>query len=389
MSDRRGAEIGERCVVCGSGDTELLFSLPGVPTLPNRLCATVEEALGVERGDISLHCCLDCSHMFNAGFDPERLEYDAAYENSLHFSEVFQTWVTQRASSLVSDHGLAGGLAAELGSGPGDFLRLLCDAGMRAGRGFDPSFDPSRLAAVDHPAVEVTAEPFPTDGSLAADLVCSRHVLEHLVDPVAMARSSADALRDGGVVYHEVPNGDLMVRDLALWDLVYEHISYFTAASLRRLCVNAGLDVARVSTGFGEQFLSVVAFRGGTTQDSVTGDLDAIRSFGRRASAEIGRRRLQLEQLADRGPVVVWGAGSKGTTYLNVADPEGRVGGVVDVNPRKHGTVVAGTGQVIVGPDAIVAINPATVLVANPIYIEEISRTVSVSCPSAEIMSLW
>lgn len=389
MSDTSTSEIGEQCVVCGSSATAPMFSLPDVPTLPNQLCATVEEGLAVERGDITLRCCLDCTHMFNSSFDPGRLEYDATYENSLHFSDVFQSWVTERAGTLVSDHDLAGGVAAELGSGPGDFLRLLCEAGMCAGWGFDPSFDPSRLAAVDHPAVEVSAESFPTDGSLLADLVCSRHVLEHLVDPVGLARDSALALREGGVVYHEVPNGDLMVRELAIWDLVYEHVSYFTAASLRRLCVGAGLAVDSVSTGFGDQFLSVVGFRSGSSVDAPAGDLAGIRAFGERAVAEIDRNRSQLEQLAGRGPVVVWGAGSKGTTYLNVVDRGGIVSGVVDVNPRKHGTVVAGTGHVIVGPEAILDIEPATVLVANPIYLGEISRSVRSSSPNAEIMSLW
>ncbi len=40
----------------------------------------------------------------------------------------------------------------------------------------------------------------------------------------------------GGVVYTEVPNGDLMLRDCALWDLIYEHRSYFVEHSLRVAC---------------------------------------------------------------------------------------------------------------------------------------------------------
>lgn len=390
MADDGSKRVGATCVVCGGDETEPMLSLEGVPTLPNQLCSTVEEGLTVARGDITLSCCTDCGHMFNSSFDPGLLQYDATYENSLHFSGVFQAWVSELAASLVAEHGLQHGVAAELGCGPGDFLALLCDAGMRSGRGFDPSFDEARLAAVQHPAVDVRADPFPTDGSLVADLVCSRHVLEHLVDPVGLARdTAADALRDGGVVYHEVPNGDLMVRDLALWDLVYEHVSYFTSTSLRRLCVEAGLDIVDVRTGFGDQFLSVVARRRETLAAVPASDLDAIRSFGSRARAQIDTSRRQLRELADQGPIVVWGAGSKGTTYLNVADVERRVAGVVDVNPRKHGTVVAGTAHVIAGPESVADLDPATILVANPIYLDEIAQAVTPMCPGAEIMSLW
>lgn len=382
--------VGPRCIVCGGANTEPVLTLHDVPTLPNQLCTTVDEGLGVARGDLTLRCCSDCSHMFNSSFDPECLEYDATYENSLHFSDVFQSWITERASRLVADHHLDGGVAAELGSGPGNFLELLCQAGMSRGRGFDPSFDPARLAAVEHRSVEVSADPFPTDGSLVADLVCSRHVLEHLVDPVGLIRDSMNALRDGGVVYHEVPNGDLMIRDLALWDLVYEHVSYFTAASLQRLCHDADLEIGSVDVGFGDQFLSVVASRRTAPTAAIPPvDIGPIRAFGERATAQIEASREQLRALADSGPVVVWGAGSKGTTYLNVADRDGVVSGVVDVNPRKRGTVVAGTGHVIVDADGIVDIDPATVLVANPIYLEEIRQMVASRCPGAAIMSLW
>ncbi len=390
MASDSAGEVGPKCVVCGGTNTEAVLAIQDVPTLPNQLCSTVEEGLGVERGDITLRCCLDCSHMFNSSFDPARLAYDATYENSLHFSEVFQSWITERASWLVADHGLEGGVAAELGSGPGNFLELLCEAGMNEGRGFDPSFDPARLAAVQHRSVEVSADPFPTDGSLVADLVCSRHVLEHLVDPVGLVRASTNALRAGGVVYHEVPNGDLMVRDLALWDLVYEHVSYFTSASLERLCREAELEIGSVDTGFGDQFLSVVASqRTAASAAPPPVEVEEIRAFGARATAQIQASREQLSELADRGPVVVWGAGSKGTTYLNVADPNGLVAGVVDVNPRKRGTVVAGTGHVITDADGIPDIDPATVLVANPIYLEEIGLMVASRCPRAAIMSLW
>ncbi len=395
MVSDRGGPVGSTCVVCGGTNTEDVIALHDVPTLPNQLCLSVEEGLGVERGDITLMCCADCSHMFNSSFDPTRLEYDATYENSLHFSGVFQAWIAERVSWLVTNHDLRGGVAAEFGCGPGDFLKMLCDAGMSSGRGFDPSFDPSRLAAVEHPSVEVSAELIPTDGSLVADLVCSRHVLEHLVDPVGAVRASTNALRAGGVAYHEVPNGDLMVRDLALWDLVYEHVSYFTAASLQRLCHEAALAIGSVDTGFGEQFLSVVASRrvdaSLRTAPSVAApaELDVIRAFGSRATAQIESSREHLREAADRGPVVVWGAGSKGTTYLNVADLDDLVAGVVDVNPRKRGTVVAGTSHVIVDADGMVGIDPATVLVANPIYLEEIGQMVAARCPRAAIMSLW
>lgn len=47
----------------------------------------------------------------------------------------------------------------------------------------------------------------------------------------------------------------------------------------------------------------------------------------------------------------------------------------VDVNPRQHGMFVAGSGQVVVGPDAFTDILPGVVLVMNPNDRNEISAT--------------
>ena len=46
---------------------------------------------------------------------------------------------------------------------------------------------------------------------------------------------------------------------------------------------------------------------------------------------------------------------------------------VVDINPHKAGTYMAGTGQKIVTPDSLLTYQPDTVIVMNPIYCREIS----------------
>ncbi len=383
-----------RCPVCAGDRLERLVTLANLPTLPNAVCASASESQAMPRGELALELCVGCGHLFNSSFDPSCLDYDARYENSLHFSAVFQEWITNHAQDLVTRHGLTGGLAAELGAGSGDFLDLLVQAGMAEGRGYDPSYSAERVAAVENPAVTMRAEFFPTDGSVQAQLITSRHVLEHLEDPVGVARSLGSALAEGGVVYHEVPNGDLMVRDLALWDLIYEHVSYFTQSSLRELCRRAGLAPSSVQAHFGEQFLSVEA-RGDASAPNepmvaaTASELDAARAFGDQVRSQIDRCRAELGLALEQGPVVLWGAGSKGTSYLNLVDADAAAAGAIDLNPRKHGTFVAGTPHEISGPDALAELNPATVLVANPIYLDEITEQVHQTHPNAQVTPIW
>ncbi len=65
------------------------------------------------------------------------------------------------AERLVETHGLAGASVAELGSGPGHFLSMLCEAGVAVATGFDPSYDAARLGAPTNSAVSVSTELFP------------------------------------------------------------------------------------------------------------------------------------------------------------------------------------------------------------------------------------
>ena len=74
--------------------------------------------------------------------------------------------------------------------------------------------------------------------------------------------------------------------------------------------------------------------------------------------------------------IVVWGAGSKGATFLNLTDIDKAIEFVVDINPRKQGHFIAGTAQTIVAPDYLVKYKPDTVVIMNPNYLSEIEGMV-------------
>ena len=57
----------------------------------------------------------------------------------------------------------------------------------------------------------------------------------------------------------------------------------------------------------------------------------------------------------------------------------------VDINPFKHGTYMAGTGQEIVGPAFLKEEKPDVVIVMNPLYRNEISQTLAQMSLSPEI----
>ena len=72
--------------------------------------------------------------------------------------------------------------------------------------------------------------------------------------------------------------------------------------------------------------------------------------------------------------IVLWGAGSKGVTFLNILNITNQVRHVVDINPRKHGKYIAGTGQEIVHTEFLKSYKPDYIVVMNPIYLNEVQQ---------------
>ena len=68
--------------------------------------------------------------------------------------------------------------------------------------------------------------------------------------------------------------------------------------------------------------------------------------------------------------MAIWGAGSKGVAFTNAVAPDVQV---IDVNPRKRGRYVPGTGVAVSSPTDLAG-TIDTVLVMNGLYLEEIER---------------
>ncbi|MEJ2708567.1 MAG: class I SAM-dependent methyltransferase [Anaerolineales bacterium] len=78
------------------------------------------------------------------------------------------------------------------------------------------------------------------------DLVVFRHVLEHLLDPIATLKKVSQALSPQGVLYIAVP--DMMHPDGSLSDFWFRcvHTYYFSKTTLARVAAQAGLQAVTI-----------------------------------------------------------------------------------------------------------------------------------------------
>lgn len=353
-----------------------------MPVICNVLWPTRERALHVPRVDIRLAFCRQCGHIFNPDFDPTMMDYTEAYENSLHFSPRFQRYADQLAADLVARHQLYNKTIIDIGGGKGDFLTLLCQLGNNRGISIDPSYAPP-AAQPTQSAVSFIQDYYSEKyAHLAADFVCSRHTLEHIQHPaefVTMLRRTLDAQQQS-VLFFEMPNALFTLHDLAIWDIIYEHCSYFTNHSLAYLFRASGFQVLDVHETFAGQFLCIEAIpaprdAGEPWQDelALAQLAEDVAAFATNYQTKVQHERALLTDMRQVDKkAVIWGAGSKGITFLNTLQLQDQIEYAVDINPRKHGMYITGTGQQIVPPEFLRTYRPDVVIVMNPVYTDEI-----------------
>ena len=385
--------LARRCTVCGVSGIINLLKVDDVPVHCNLLWPTRNEALRAPRGDIVLGFCQNCGHIFNIAFDPALMEYTQDYENSLHFSPRFQQYATGLAARLVEQYDLHDKDIVEIGSGQGDFLNLLCEMGHNRGVGFDPSYvdegmeDQGRATFVRDFYSETYAD-YP------ADFICSRHVLEHIYQPAGFLTMLRQAVghRQHTVLFFEVPNVLYTVRRLGIWDLIYEHCSYFGPSSLNTVFSLVGFQVLETNETFGGQFLTTEARPTNGASPTPDGAMverlaQDVAVFADNYRAKVAGWQQRLEQLKRRGQrAVVWGAGSKGVTFMNILKSREIIEYAVDINPRKKGMCIAGTGQEIVTPEFLQAYQPEVVVIMNANYEDEIRQQLQALGVTAEIL---
>jgi hypothetical protein len=321
---------------------------------------------------IHLRICRECGHIFNHTFDPQLVEYTPEYENSLHFPNISR--ITRGLSPGISSRPMAYGTSAWSRSGAARENFCKSCASLVTMRVW--AWTQAIRRRVQAAARGRNKDLFKTFIRLATRLPKSGLSAAGMCSSTSSGRSSSPAVfgaRSNPAVYFEVPNFTYTLGDLGIWDLIYEHCSYFSRSSLVRLFMRNSFRVVNVSERYSGQLIGIECFADRTDIGASSSDEDIDRiqasaaSFAERMSLKVEHWKGRLHQLPCAGKrTALWGGGSKG-----VVRPE-QVGYMIDINPRKQGRYVAGTGHRIVPPNFLSEYRPDVVVIMNGVYQEEI-----------------
>lgn len=356
------------CRSCGHPELTTVFAAPDVPVENSRLYADAAGARAVTRGDLVIEQCGRCGFVQNSAFDPALVTYDDDYEAAQGHSPFFRAFADRVIDELIETFDLHGARALEIGCGDGDFLRRFCAAAGGTGVGLDPALG---AAAGSDGVVELRAETFGSgSGHFDADVVICRHTLEHVPDIAAFLTTMRAELADRPetVLYLEVPDSGRIASEAAFWDLYFEHCSYVDEPGFVDLLQRTGFDVVTSRLDYDGQYLVVHARLGECRAQVSRGDRP---DFGALADRVDDWRRwaTDLDEAGRRA--AVWAASSKAVAFL-AAVPDFHPVVAVDINPAKAGRHLPGSGLGVCGPDDLPAYEVDTVVVMNPVYMDEI-----------------
>ena len=387
------------CFSCGAEELTEFYESHNIPVNSCLLMPTRQEALDYPRGDLRLAFCRGCGFIQNVLFDPGVIEYSDRYEETQGYSARFNQFNDSLAARLVKCYDLKDKDVLEIGCGKGEFLVSLMRMGAAHGLGIDPGVHPERMPEDVASKLDFITD-FYSDQylHLTADFIACRHTLEHIQpvrDFVDLVRRAIGERRDP-IVFFEVPDVVRVLRELAFWDIYYEHCSYFSLGSLARLFRAAEFDVFDLRAEYDDQYLLIdaVAANGSEgpywdTEDDMAHLTNSVAYFRDNHKSKLAEWRRALQKANAGGQkTVLWGSGSKAVSYITSTGINDELEFVVDINPHKWGKFLAGSGHQIVSPEFLSEYQPDSVIAMNPIYLDEIDRSLQQLGVVAELTSV-
>ncbi|MEM1271139.1 MAG: class I SAM-dependent methyltransferase, partial [Bacteroidota bacterium] len=260
-----------------AGTLTPLSRVDDVPVHSVLLVSSEDEAASFPVGQIDLQACSYCGFVTNVAFEPEVMAYSTRYEETQGYSPTFSRFHRRLAEELIERYDLREKHVLEIGCGKGDFVTLLKQLGNNTGIGFDPAYVPERNPYDGEEGLTFVQDLYDeryTD--VQADFVCCKMTLEHIREPAAFMETVRRAIGDrtDTVVFFQIPDTERILRDIAFWDVYYEHCSYFSKASLDYLFRATGFHVLNTWTDYDDQYLMIEALPNGVVHAPCPPDLE-------------------------------------------------------------------------------------------------------------------
>lgn len=387
----------KHCIACsGELSEQALLTLDHMPAAAQDIPDLKE--LDTEHGiTLNLRRCRDCGLV---QFDCEPVAYYREVIRAGGFSTTMVELRRKQYRHLIETYGLEGKRFIEIGCGRGEFLSVLTEfpvhaygieyrdnlvevareMGLNVWKGFAGTPE-DRLADSDIP-----------DRQPPYDVFLSFNFLEHQPDPSGMLEAIYANLADGGMGLITVPSFEYILEHDGYYELIRDHLAYYTFESLRQLLERNGFDVLEEEMVNRDTIAMIVRKRGGQVPacdgmqerrcdpgeayslgSSETPDLDITRLLESRdrIAREVNDYIDSLTKL--NKSVALWGASHQGFTLAATTGLGEKVKYIIDSAPFKQGRYAPASHLPIVAPDYFDENPVDAVMIVAPGYTDEIA----------------
>lgn len=386
----------KHCIACGGKLTEKpLLTLDHMPAAAQDIPDLTE--LDTDGGiTLNLCRCRDCGLV---QFDCEPVAYYREVIRAGGFSTTMVELRRKQYRHLIETYNLEGKRFIEIGCGRGEFLSVLTEfpvraygieyrdslvelagaAGLNVWKGFAGSPE-DRLADSDIP-----------DRQPPYDVFLSFNFLEHQPDPSGMLRAIYENLADDGMGLITVPSFEYILEHDGYYELIRDHLAYYTFESLRELLERNGFEVLEEEMVNRDTIAMIVHKRGALAADPersarlsyqddekmpgcrVIPDLDITRLLDSRdrIDREVNEYIDRLTRL--NKSMALWGASHQGFTLAATTGLGKKIKYIIDSAPFKQGRYAPASHLPIVPPDYFEEDPVDAVLIVAPGYTDEIA----------------
>lgn len=371
------------CPTCKNTNILIFYEAKNLPVNSCLMFSNRQDAINYPHGDVILGFCNTCGFISNMTFDSRKIDYSSLAPEEQGSSSTFKSFANRLAKRLIETYTIREKKILEIGCGRGDFLALLCNLGKNQGVGIDPSTITGDLNTASSNDILFIRDYFSEKyAHYVGDLLCCRHTLEHIHNTsefLNLVRKSIGTNVEN-ICFFEVPDVTRILKEVAFWDIYYEHCSYFTLGSLSRLFRLCNFKVEYLAKDYFDQYLLIdlkpvtkISQKILTIEENVVLTAKNVLEFSENSKQKIEQWKERLAQIkAEKKKAVVWGSGSKCVGFMTTLHVVDEIEFIVDINPLRHGLFIAGVGKQIKPPIFLKTYQPDVVIIMNPVYYEEI-----------------
>jgi cyclopropane fatty-acyl-phospholipid synthase-like methyltransferase len=348
------------CRLCRKNlSTDPSFQLDNIP-LGVQFFPKKDELVRDKPVRLNIYCCKSCGLVQAIG---NQVIYEGENSAATSVSPKMMQHKNDQAKHFITKYKLSGKKFLEAGCGDGHFLKMLIESGAASAIGVEPSVH-SKISSPFKNEVTIHT------GYISEDLLLSEgpfdafatfHVMEHLPNIHDFVKGLYNNLKVGAVGFVEVPSSELITEQYRFYDIINDHLNYFTLSTLQLAFQMNQFDIVESYKDWnGEHDCLVVRKQEGKFFDKL---LEA-------KSKTIRNLNSIMNTFGDKR-VAIWGASMHATTLLSQIKTN-KIKYVVDSAFYKQGRYMPVNHYPIVHPIELKSDPVDCVIVVAPRFVDEI-----------------